>query len=305
MKDQKEKDQEEFSIEHLPHHHWIFVFSCTGLNGRNMPGSNVPGEKNGSFKVLSDGCQKLYSFGTPQDPIESILSDKRLYPHEAVKVGKLCKSTYQAVNGRIVIQVQNKFRKNPSDINVFGEVGIGEEIVPPATVGASTSISRPGYSFITGEPALTKVLVEIEQHPNIRRWFLSCMIRETILLNRQSTSGGFVPSRVTRLSHGGIVMDDRLRLCYFHELDGVLATIGDKIVFKCYSEAQSHEVIHIDDEDVLDIGKQFQQKLHHQNLKAALWTGIQFSIGRATFRGEKCDTSWNDLYFYNIYLFNK
>lgn len=152
-----------------------------------------------------------------------------------MQVGKLCKSTYQAVNGRIVIQVQNIFRKNPPDIKVFGKVGLSEgSLISSATAGASTSIKRPRYSFIIGEPALTKVLVEIEQHPNLRKWFLSCLIRGTILLNKQSTSDGFVPSRVTRLSEGGIVMNDRLRLCYFLEIGWALATIDERIVFKCH-----------------------------------------------------------------------
>lgn len=244
----------------------------------------IGGEKNRSFKAHSDSCKRLHSFATPQNPVETILSGKRLYPREVVQVGTLCKSTYQAVNGSIVIQIQNKFRKNPSDITVYGECGISEGILPFVAAGASTSISRPGYSFISGEPALTKVLVEIKRHPNLRKWFLSCMIRGTILLNKQSTSDGFVPSRVSRLIHGGIVMNDRLPLWFFHEIGGALATIGDKIVFKCHSDAQSHEVMHIDDEGILHIGKQFQQKLHHQNLNAILWTGIQFSIGRAAFR---------------------
>lgn len=234
------------------------------------PSDSTARDKHRRFKPFSESFQRLLSFGTPQLPSESILSGNRLYPHEYVQLGNLCKSTYQALNGNIVIQIQNKFRRNPSDITVFGELGISEGALPFATAGASTSISRAGYCFITGKPALTKVLVEIEQHSKLRKCFLSCMIRGTILLSERSTSDGFVSTRVNRLCNGGVVMKDRVPLCYFHELGGGLGTIGQEIVFKSHSEAQSHEVIHIDDTGVLHIGEEYQQKLHHQELKAHL-----------------------------------
>lgn len=229
-------------------------------------------------------CHKLLSFAIPQDPSNKIFAANQLFPNEAVRIGKLCNSTYQSINGSIMIQMRNKFRKDPADVAVNAEVGVSDGVLPSASVCVSTSFSRPGYTFMTGELANTKVLEEIRVNPKLRQWLLSCLIRGTVLLNEKSTTDGFVPPRVRRISDGGLLLNERLPLSYFHELGGALATIGKQVVFKCHCKAESHDVTRIDDSGVVGIGDKFQIKLKDAENDAFLWTGSKFCIGPAVFR---------------------
>lgn len=179
-----------------------------------------------------------------------------LFKHDALVMGKwFNKVTFQAQGGDFIVSFKSRLRPQRADIQMEGEIGYNAG--PSATLKVGTAIRRRENVELNGPEALNKVMTEMRTYKDVRRWFLSCLIRGTILVDEHSPADGFIPEHVQRGKGRGIMLKDTMPVEYFVELGGMIGSVGTSVVFKSYSDDRMREVIGVDADGVLTIGSKY------------------------------------------------
>lgn len=186
---------------------------------------------------------------------------------------------YEARNGDLLIAFKSRIKPDRGSVQLAAELGIGLHSLPTASVRVKTTIFRPPDVLLTGVVAWNKLLSEITMFPKVRRWFLSCLIRGTLLLHHTSPFDAFIPQSIPRLGSPHNILRQPMPLAYFEEIGGRITTIGDLVLFRSHCQDSPRYIITVSDDGILSIGTRFEGMLFVELPEEQLCTSQSLKIG--------------------------